>query len=165
MNSIVSPFTSDSIQFCWPPLPSTRLHSLVHLHSSLLPSVPLRSPSLTSAHLHSSVHLRSPLFTSDHLRSPLLISSPRLPSAHPAQTPLPIAHLCSSGHLPSAHLRSPLLTSAHLRSPPLTLIIVADDEVEEQDPSMPNPFALDSVTEELHLDDPKKTLRGWSVNL
>ena len=36
------------------------------------------------------------------------------------------------------------------------------DDAEENDPLAPNPFSSEAVVgEELHLDDPKKTLRGW----
>lgn len=35
------------------------------------------------------------------------------------------------------------------------------DDAEEEDPSTENPFAFSAANEELYLDDPKKTLRGW----
>lgn len=35
-----------------------------------------------------------------------------------------------------------------------------DDDAEDVDPEAVNPFSSE-VTEELHLDDPKKSLRGW----
>ena len=53
------------------------------------------------------------------------------------------------------------LSSRYIVKTASIIFLYTDDDAEDIDPDAVNPFASDVVQEELHLDDPKKTLRGW----